>query len=156
MTASDASGSVDIAAPPTTVYALLTDLATFTQLADETIAMIWTSGDHAAPGAVFRGTNRNRWRRWSTTCTVTDADAGRVFAFDVHHTAPRIPVSRWQYDIERTASGCRVTERTWDRRPRWFRRPAELATGVRNRADANAAHIRATLRRLKDHAEATP
>ena len=148
-----ATESITIAADPRAVYALITDLDMLAELADEAVAMRWVSGTSAQPGAVFRGHNRNRWRRWSTTCTVTDADPGRVFAFDVHHTPPRVPVSRWQYDLAASDGGCVVTESTWDRRPGWFRTPAQLATGVRDRAGANAEHIATTLRRLKARAE---
>jgi hypothetical protein len=149
-----ATGEIAVAADPRAVYALLTDLEVLGELADEAVAMRWVSGSSALPGAVFRGHNRNGWRRWSTTCTVTDADPGHVFAFDVHHTPPRVPVSRWQYDIAATDGGCVVTESTWDRRPGWFRAPAQLATGVRDRSGANAAHIATTLQRLKARAEA--
>jgi hypothetical protein len=148
-----ATESIAIAADPRVVYALITDLDMLAELADEAVAMRWVSGTSAQPGAVFRGHNRNRWHRWSTTCTVTDADPGRAFAFDVHHTPPRVPVSRWRYDLAASDGGCIVTESTWDRRPGWFRAPARLATGVRDRAGANAAHIATTLRRLKARAE---
>jgi hypothetical protein len=148
-----ATASIDIAARSAAVYALVTDLDVLAELADETSAMRWVSGSSATAGARFRGTNRNGWRRWTTTCTVTDAESGRVFAFDVSHGTPTIQISRWQYDFEATAEGCRVTESTWDRRPGWFKFPAELVTGTRNRPVVNAAHIHATLARLKARAE---
>ncbi len=153
LSAPSATATIDIAAPPAAVYNLVTDLAVLAELADETAAMRWVSGSSATPGARFRGTNRNGWRRWTTTCTVTDAESGRMFAFDVSHGTPSIQISRWQYDFEATAAGCRVTESTWDRRPGWFKRPAELVTGTRNRPVINAAHIHATLARLKARAE---
>jgi hypothetical protein len=84
---------------------------------------------------------------------VTDADPGRRFAFDVVSVA-RIPVSRWQYDIEPTDGGCRVEERTWDRRPSWFRPLTVLFTGVRDRAECNQRNIEQTLGQLKAEAEA--
>lgn len=65
-----------------------------------------------------------------------------------------IPVAHWRYDFVAADGGCRVTESTWDRRPRWFRKIAGLATGVGDRAAANAEHIRLTLQRLKERAEA--
>jgi hypothetical protein len=151
-TEASASGSVEIEAPPETVYALITDLGVLTELAEETAVMRWQRGDAAAPGAVFKGTNRNGWRRWTTRCEVTDARPGERFAFDVSHTG--VPISRWQYDIAPSATGCTVTESTWDRRPGWYKTPAGLFTGVLNRAGANDAHIRATLARLKGRAEA--
>lgn len=150
--APNASAQVTVAASPQTVYGLLTDLDRFTELAQEPVAMRWTRGTEAAPGSRFRGTNRNGWRRWSTTCTVTDADPGRTFAFEV--VSFGIPVARWQYDIDPAEGGCVVTESTWDRRPGWFVKPGGWATGVADRDTVNAANIRATLDRLKARAEA--
>ena len=152
MTAPSASSAVDIAAPPSVVYGLITDLTTLAELASETTSMAWRRGTAAAPGAVFTGANRNGRRSWSTKCTVTDADPGRRFAFEVTHTLAK--VSRWQYDIEAKGSGCRVTESTWDKRPGWFAKVAGLATGVSDRVTANTENIRLTLQRLKQRAEA--
>lgn len=146
-----ASRTVEIAAAPETVYPLITDLGVMSQLAEETAVMRWAKGAAAAPGAVFKGTNRNGWRRWTTKCTITHAEPGRRFAFDVSHTG--VPISRWQYDIAASDGGCTVTESTWDRRPGWYKTPAGLFTGVMNRAGANADHIHATLQRLKARAE---
>jgi polyketide cyclase/dehydrase/lipid transport protein len=153
MPSSDPSATVTVkvAADPTAVYALITDLEAMAQLAEETAAMRWAQGSAAAVGAVFKGTNRNGWRRWTTTCTVTDAEPGHRFAFEVRHTV--VPIARWEYVIEATDEGCAVTESTWDRRPAWFKAPAGLFTGVPKRAEANTAHIEATLRRLKARAE---
>ena len=147
-----AEAEVTIEADPDKVYALITDLPTLASLGDEITTMKWRKGTSAQPGAVFKGNNRNRGRRWSTTCTVTDADPGRVFAFDVRYTV--LPIAQWRYDVERVdGGGCRVTERTWDRRPGWFKKPARLATGVKDRTAANSVHIKATLQRLKEKAE---
>jgi hypothetical protein len=146
------SASVHIDARPEVVYRLITDLPTLASLAEEAVAMQWRKGDAARPGAVFTGHNRNGGRRWSTKCTVTDAEPGRRFAFDVRHTV--FPVARWQYDIVGTDGGCDVTESTWDRRPGWFAKVAGRATGVTDRAGANAEHIRLTLQRLKQRAVA--
>ena len=151
MTAPSASASVEIAADPAAVYAIITDLGTYADITEETHSMVWKKGTSATPGAVFRGKNKNGWRSWSTNCTVTDADGSR-FAFEVT-SHPSIPVARWQYDVVASATGCTVTESTWDKRPGWFKKPAELATGVTNRAEANTAHIKATLDRLKTRAE---
>lgn len=141
-----------ISADPAAVYALLTDLSTFASLAEEAGAMDWHKGDRVVPGAMFKGHNRNSGKKWTTTCTVTDAEPGRVFAFDVKSLI--IPVAHWRYDIAATDGGCTVTERTWDRRPAWFVKPAGVATGVRDRKTANAENIRLTLERLKAKAEA--
>jgi hypothetical protein len=149
----DVQASVDIAADANDVYELITHLPTMCQVAAETTAMEWVQGDAAAPGAKFKGTNKHGSKSWSTACTVTDAERGRVFAFDVRSAI--IPVAHWRYDIASTGDGtCRVTESTWDRRPGWFRIPAGWATGVKDRKTANAEHIELTLQRLKAKAEA--
>ncbi|MEZ0364720.1 SRPBCC family protein [Mycobacterium sp. pUA109] len=147
------SASVQINASPAAVYALITDLAVLADLAEEAVAMRWRDGDAARPGAVFTGQNRNGARGWSTTCTVTAAEPARAFAFDVR--AAVIPVAHWRYEITALDDdGCRVTESTWDRRPRWIRKITPLTTGVTDRTAANAEHIRVTLQRLKRRAEA--
>ena len=146
------TASVRIDARPDVVYGLITDLPTLASLAEEAVAMEWRKGDAVRPGAVFVGHNENGGRRWTTKCTVTDAEPGRVFAFDVRHTV--VPIARWQYDLVPADGGCRVTETTWDRRPGWFRKLAGKATGVPDRAAANTEHIQLTLQRLKQRAEA--
>lgn len=146
-----ASADVHIAAAADAVYALITDLEVLTALAAETTAMSWHKGSAAAPGAVFRGTNRNGSRSWTTTCTVTEAAPGRLFAFDVKSLV--IPVAHWRYEIVPADGGCRVTESAWDHRPGWFRGVAGIATGVKDRTGANPDHIKITLQRLKARAE---
>lgn len=145
------TASVSIAADPAAVYALITDLPTLASLAEETHTMQWKKGDSALPGAVFVGQNRNGSRTWSTTCTVTAADPGKTFAFDVKSLV--FPVAHWRYDIAATDNGCTVTESTWDQRAGWFKFVGGLATGVADRGGANAEHIKRTLERLKEHAE---
>lgn len=146
------SASVQIDARPDVVYSLITDLPTLTSLAEEAVAMRWFKGDAVCPGAVFTGRNENGSKRWNTKCTVTDAEPGRRFAFDVRHTV--FPIARWQYDIVASDGGCLVTESTWDRRPGWFRTLSGRATGVTDRAAANTKNIELTLQRLKQRAEA--
>jgi hypothetical protein len=146
-----AGAEVVINADADAVYHLITDLHTLASLAEENEAMKWQRGDKATPGAVFKGTNRNGRYRWTTKCTVTDAEPGRAFAFDVRYMA--LPVAHWRYDIAPDGAGCRVTEQTWDRRPGWFSKTAWIGTGVRDRDGANAEHIKLTLQRLKAKAE---
>ena len=147
-----AQAEVSIDAPPDTVYALVTDLSALAACAEEAAAMKWVKGDAARPGAVFKGTNRNGFRKWTTKCTVTDAEPGSAFAFDVDYFG--IPVAHWRYDIAGADGGCHVTERMWDRRPGWFVKPGGFATGVTDRPTVNTEHIKVTLQRLKDKAEA--
>lgn len=146
-----ASADITIGAEPETVYRLITDLDTLADLAAETTSMRWQKGDSARPGAVFKGSNRNGSKSWTTTCTVTDAEPDKSFAFEVRSLI--IPIAHWRYDIEGTDDGCRVIESTWDNRPGWFTRIAGFATGVPDRQAANTEHIKTTLQRLKNRAE---
>ncbi|GED98908.1 SRPBCC family protein [Gordonia crocea] len=140
-----------VSAPADTIYRLLTDLPTLAELGEEVVDMRWAKGETAAVGNVFRGRNRNGWHRWTTTCTVTDAD-GATFAFDVSYFG--FPIARWRYDVTPDDNGgCRVTERMWDRRLEPFKATAHLFTGVRDRVAANDGHMRTTLARLKTRAE---
>jgi hypothetical protein len=145
------TASVSIAADPAAVYALITDLGTLAALAEEAHTMEWQKGSSATPGAVFKGHNRNGSKTWSTTCTVTAAEPGKAFAFDVKSLI--FPVAHWRYDIAAADGGCTVTESTWDRRAGWFKAIAGRATGIPDRDSANAEHIELTLQRLKDRAE---
>lgn len=147
-----ASAQVEIAASGEEIYALVSDLPGMGGLAEENRGGSWLGGLRApVVGARFRGHNRRGWRRWSTTVTVTDADPGRRFGFDVRSLG--LPIAHWEYEIEPTGSGCRVTERTWDRRPGWFRPIGGFATGAMDRAAVNQHNIEQTLTRLKATAE---
>ncbi|PXY31554.1 SRPBCC family protein [Prauserella muralis] len=153
-TAPTASGEIEIDAPAERVYALVSDPGVLAELAGEYAGHRWLGGATAArPGARFRGRNRNGLRRWSTVATITEAEEGRRFAFDV--TFGPIPVSRWQYDLEPSGDGCRVREVTWNRSPRWFRVLTSPFVGVRpdGRDERNQRNIAATLERLKARAE---
>lgn len=155
MKAPSASARTDIAAPAKDVYALVSDLPGLSRVAVEFERGSWLDGvTEVRVGARFRGHNRRKWRRWSTTVTVTDADPGKCFAFDVDFHG--VPIARWRYDIVSTgANGCLVEESTWDRRPGWFTLVGNVATGVRNRTELNKRNIERTLQQLKQAAENT-
>ncbi|HVK20988.1 MAG TPA: SRPBCC family protein [Actinokineospora sp.] len=147
----DARAQVVVEAPADRVYALVSDLPGLAGVAEEFAGGKWLGGvTEARVGARFRGANRRGIRFWTTVSTVTDASPTR-FAFDVKSMG--LPVSRWQYDIEPTESGCQVTETTWDRRPGWFRPLTFVATGVTDRKVHNQRNIERTLARLKQAAE---
>jgi uncharacterized protein YndB with AHSA1/START domain len=140
-----------VAAPADTVYGLITDLDAMAQFGEEVTAMKWAKGNAATVGSVFRGSNRNGWHRWTTTCTVSEADAGRAFAWNVSSLGQ--PIARWRYEVTPTADGCTVVESMWDRRSSLLKSTAHLLTGIRDRVGANEEHMRVTLERLKARAE---
>lgn len=148
------SRSTYVEAAPEDVYALVSDLPRMGELSPENEGGRWLGGATGpAVGVRFRGSNRNGWRRWSTTVRVTEAEPGAAFAFDVSFYG--VPVSRWTYRFVAAGTGCTVTESWQDRRPAWFKGPAGLTTGVMDREAATASGIEHTLARLKAVLEAT-
>jgi hypothetical protein len=147
-----ATGRIEVAAPPAKVYSLISDLGSLGELAEETVSCKLLDGATTVQvGTRFRGSQRRGARFWTTVSTVTDAEPGSQFAFNVKSIG--VPVARWQYEIAPSPSGCVVTESTWDRRPSWFLFVARLATGVKDRAAVNQHNINETLQRLKAKAE---
>ena len=144
----------EIAAPPLAVYGLVSDVTRMGEWSPETRSCRWLDGASGpAVGARFHGTNRDRWRRWSTTCTVVAAEPGKRFSFDVDYG--RVPVSHWSYDFEDTGAGCKVIETWTDRRPDWMARLSKVVMGVSDRAGHNRAGMQATLAALRQKAEHT-
>lgn len=143
-----------IGSAPEQVYALVTDLPRMGEWSPENTGGRWLDGSTSAGvGARFRGTNKHGPLRWSTTVTVTAADPGRRFAFDVHYT--NVPISTWEYEIADADGGCLVTERWTDRRPSWMRVLSVPVMWVADRGEHNRAGMQHTLRQLKTAAEAS-
>jgi len=146
--------TIEVAATPEAVWALVSDLPGMGRLSPEATGGTWVKGATGpAVGARFKGSNRNGWRRWSTTSTVTEAVPGRDFGFRVRYAG--LPVSVWHFDIEATPAGCRVTQTWTDERSALLRRSGGVATGVRDRETHNREGMRTTLQRVKTAAEVT-
>jgi uncharacterized protein YndB with AHSA1/START domain len=143
----DAEGTRWMAADPHMVYALVTDVTAMGRWSPESTGGRWLGGSRSAVvGARFVGSNRDGWRRWSTVCTVTEAEPGRRFAFAVAFGP--VPVSAWTYDFEPSGGGVQVTESWTDRRPSWLRSAAPVVMGISDRTAHNRAGIDATLAAL--------
>lgn len=143
--------SIDIAAPPERIWALISDLPAMGRFSPENTGGVWQRGDGPVPGAVFRGTNAQGRRRWSTRCTVTRAEPGRAFAFEVR--AGTLPVAHWSYELDAAPHGCTLTE-TWEDRRGWLiTRLGSLTTGVQDREAFTSKSIEQTLSAVKATAE---
>lgn len=141
--------TVTVDAPAMVVYDAISDVRRMGEWSPECTGA--TLGDPArAPyvGMTFTGHNRaGRFRSWSTRCTVTAADPGHLFQFDV---AVGQTVSTWTFELEQTPQGgTRLTQRWQDRRGSLRRRLAPLLSGVPDRAEHNRRTMRTTLDRLK-------
>lgn len=148
----DVEVSERIAAPASTVYDLVSDVTAMGRWSPETTSCQWLDGvTGPRVGARFRGENRHGLLRWSTTCTVTAADPGRRFAFDV--TSGPLAISQWCYDFADEGGGCVVTESWTDRRVVALRLAAVPVMRVRDRAAHNRRTMQATLAALRAAAE---
>lgn len=105
----DNAVSVEVAAPPEKIWALVSDITQMPRWSPETYRTRWIGGaTHAVPGARFRGTNRWRVIRWTTTVEVEVADPGREFTFVTVVEGKKR--TRWSYTLEPKDGGTLVTE----------------------------------------------
>jgi hypothetical protein len=143
-----------ISAPADAVYDLVADMPRMGRWSPECERVEWTGGaTRPVVGATFTGHNRNGAHSWSTHGTVTVADRGRQFTFEVRSVL-NLPVSRWSYRFEPSAAGaCRVTESTEDRRGWLIKTLGRLVTGVGDRGARNRQTMTTTLERLRAAAE---
>jgi hypothetical protein len=146
----DYSDSIEIAVSPDVAFAAIADLPSMGRRSPENTGGEWLNGATGpALGAKFSGTNAQGSDTWSTVARVTTFDPPHTFVFEVTYGMWRI--ARWGFSIERTPSGCRVTEKWKDRRNYFMRRSAKK-DGF-DRAEFTKSSIRTTLERLKSELE---
>jgi uncharacterized protein YndB with AHSA1/START domain len=147
--------SIDIAAPPERVYEMVADLCRMGEWSPENQGGQWLRGaTGAAPGARFKGRNRNGWRRWSTVAHVVTADPGREVAWESRAFGFKIALWRYRF-VPNGNGGTTVVESTKDLRGGVMNVVGPLVTGVRDRSGDNTKNMRATLVQLKTAAEQT-
>lgn len=147
------SRSIDVPVDAHTVWSWVTDLPRMGELSPENVGGRWLEGTGPALGARFRGRNRNGELRWWTRVLVVACEPDRRFAFDVR-TPLGSRVSRWEYVLTPTATGCVVTE-NWYRIGSWVVRKfmGPKVTGRVDRPGYNVESIEHTLAALKARAE---
>ena len=125
--------SRDIAAPAEKVWMLVTDLPRMGEWSPENAGGKWTKGATGpALGAVFKGTNKNGLRRWSTTVTVVGCEPHKLFEFAV--TSGPLAVATWRYEFEDTATAAGSPSRGIDQPQAVVRHVARVM------GDHSAAH----------------
>lgn len=92
-----ATATVEIAAPATTVYDLISDVTRMGEWSPECVACEWLDVPRAV-GSTFRGRNRSGLARWSTIARVLVADRPREFTFATLHRGRES--TRWSYRLQ--------------------------------------------------------
>ena len=103
--------SMTFAAPPETVWELVSDVTRIGEFSPETFEARWIRGASGpAVGAQFKGHVRRNGvgPTYWTLCTVTVCEPLRQFEFAVG--ADAVTTNNWGYRLEPAGSGTRVTE----------------------------------------------
>lgn len=103
--------SIDIAAPPEAVYALVSDITRMGEWSPENVGGEWADGGSGLVGDWFVGHNRTPDREWSRECQVAAAEPGRDFTFVVGGIEANC--TWWSYEMAPVDGGTRLTERWW-------------------------------------------
>jgi uncharacterized protein YndB with AHSA1/START domain len=150
-----------IAAPPSAVWPLVTDIQLPATFSPEFQGAEWLDGaDGPAPGARFHGRNRNdAIGEWQVTCTVTDFEPERTYGWTVGDLDE--PMARWRFDLEPTDDGGTLL-RQWARlgpgqsgvTMMIERYPEKEERIVEGRIDAWRRDMTANVAGIKDLAEA--
>lgn len=100
--------SIEIAASPEAVYALVSDVTRTGEWSPVCQECSWEEGAGPRVGARFTGRNVAGERTWETTSTVIAAESGREFAWEVGKG-----FVRWSYRMEPAGAGTKLTE-AWE------------------------------------------
>ncbi len=147
--------SIRINAAPEVVYDLVADVSRMGEWSPEaTGARRATPGSQKKVGDTFTGLNKHGIARWSTQCTVTQANRGEEFEFTVEFKPFKI--STWRYTFAADGEGTIVTEEWFDDRD-GLRGATIKALGQAlipgSRPEHNSRNMQVTLANLKRAAE---
>lgn len=109
ITEPDLESSIDVAAPPEAVWALVSDVTRTPEWSPVVRSSEWLDGfTEAVVGARFVGHNRFNGFRWTRRCQVSEAEPGSVFSFSTFGR-DGTEQTRWRYRLEPTEAGTRIT-----------------------------------------------
>lgn len=142
--------SIDIAAPPAMVWAIVSDLKRMGEWSPQCTHMVVLGGE-VKQGARTFNLNKQGWKRWPTNAKVVAFEPERTIAFQVLENR-----TVWSYELEPTATGTRLTESR--KTPRGVSKVSKVLTttmlgGVPSFEAELATGIRRTLERIKAEAE---
>jgi nitroreductase len=149
---------IDIHAPLTAVWALVTDINVPARFSTEFMGAEW-EGDERGVGGVFRGRNQHpAFGEWSVRCFVDAREEPRQFGW---RTSDReSPGARWQFELEPKDAGTRlrfsyVIGPGWSGTSRAIQNnPGKEDRVLRRRIDEVRANMQRTIEGIKQLAEA--
>lgn len=97
---------VTIAAPPTTVWAALTDLRRMPEWSPELLRMVPLKPGGLKVGQQYLGINRRKAVVWPTRSVVSALEPERRLAWDTRSSG-----ARWIYELSPDGTGTRVVQR---------------------------------------------
>ena len=144
--------TVEIAAPPGTVYALVSDLTRMGEFSPECERVEWLDGAAGpAVGSRFVGHNRGGPVKWSRRGRVVSAAPGREFSFVTEEGGRE--GTTWTYRLRASPGGTTVTESYQVHWIPWWMHVVDAVTFRRRQLRRNMA---TTLAQLKASAESPP
>ena len=146
------SDSINVAASPQDLYALVSDVTRMGEWSPICRACWWDEGAGPEVGAWFTGRNETPDRTWETRSQVVAADPGRKFAWEVNNGWVY-----WGYTLEPEGDGTRLTE-SWEFLPKGLagfreRFGDQADAEIDKRRDAARDGIPATIAAIKRTAE---
>ena len=94
------SVSTQVAASPSVLWPLISDIEVPVQFSDELQRAVWLApADGPALGALFEGTNRHpAIGEWTVTCCVSVYEPERAFGWDPG--GPEAPLATWRFTLD--------------------------------------------------------
>lgn len=100
---------IDIAAAPTRVWELVSDINLPARFSSEFLGATWMNNDSLRVGAAFVGKNRIEGvREWQSTSYIVACEPPSVLAWNV--SDPVHPSAQWRFELEVIGSGTRLRQ----------------------------------------------
>ncbi len=98
--------SVDVAAPPARVWAVVGDVTRMPEWSPELRRLRLVGGGEPRVGSRLLGLNRRVWAVWPTRSRITRLEPGRAVAWHTRESG-----ATWTYELEASGAGTRLTGR---------------------------------------------
>jgi hypothetical protein len=147
---------IHVSAPAEKVYDLVSDVTRMGEWSPECVRCEWIDGATGpAVGARFKGSNKNKFMRWSTKPRVIAAEPGREFSFVADLMVSARDTTKWSYQFDAASDGGTDVTESFEmvRDVPWYVSLGERAMGIKDRKADLEANMQQTLQRLKKAAE---